>query len=264
MPTLTIEDINSFIEEHISEFHQSRLEGIKDLSLNRILKRKNPYLYKVSAKESAHSYITAILDATISSSEETIFGLWLETLARYINEKVYGGVKAGSKGQDLVFVKGNVRYIVSIKSGPYWSNASSKARLMTDFRETASSFNTVSKGEERKINEFVVGCCYGKHEKSEQTYKNVDFHFYCGQKFWCFISGMPNLYTDIIEPLGINALEKNEEYLREYNIVENRLEQEFLNRFCNNGQIDWEKLVRFNSETRTLTDIMGYTPEGEV
>lgn len=258
MSHITIEEITQYVEEHIAEFHQSRLDNLKETRLSDVLKRKNPYLYKVTAKESAHDFITAILSAGISSSEETVFGNWLEMLARHINEKVYGGWKAGSNGQDLVFIKGNTRYIISIKSGPHWSNSSSKSRLMTDFIETAKIYDTVSRGEERKRNEFVVGCCYGKGGKTNRTYKNVPYHFYCGQQFWAFISGIPSLYTDIIEPLGTNALQRNEEYQNEYNIVLNKLELEFLNDYCVDGAINWEKLVQFNSKAKTLSNVAGF------
>ena len=38
----------------------------------------------------------------------------------------------------------------------------------------------------------------------------------CGQKFWEFISGDDGIYTDIIEPLGHQAKDKNEQFMQEY------------------------------------------------
>lgn len=40
-------EIISFIEPNIEKFHKKRLENLLDLKLNDILKRKNPYLFKV-------------------------------------------------------------------------------------------------------------------------------------------------------------------------------------------------------------------------
>ncbi|MBN3034341.1 MAG: hypothetical protein JW861_02045 [Bacteroidales bacterium] len=71
---------------------------------------------------------------------------------------------------------------------------------------------------------------------------------YCGQRFWEFISDNLELYTDIIEPLGYKAKEKNEEFLSSYSQIINRFTKEFSMKFCkDNGEIDWITLVKFNS-----------------
>lgn len=49
----------------------------------------------------AEEIIRGIVDAHISSSEEGIFGDWLEGLAIFINEEVYGGKKSGIPGVAL-------------------------------------------------------------------------------------------------------------------------------------------------------------------
>jgi hypothetical protein len=74
----------------------------------------------------------------------------------------------------------------------------------------------------------------------------------CGQKFWAFISGNDNLYTDIIEPLGHQAKEKNEQFMQEYAKVVNKFTFEFIGTFCDaDGNILWEEIVRFNSAGTT-------------
>lgn len=71
---------------------------------------------------------------------------------------------------------------------------------------------------------------------------------YCGQRFWEFISGENELYTEIIEPLSHKAKEKNDDFVKSYSQMINKFTKEFSNIFCmNNGEIDWDKLVRFNS-----------------
>ncbi len=90
----------------------------------------------------------------------------------------------------------------------------------------------------------VNGCCYGKDNNSDKG----DYFKYCGQKFWEFISGNERLYTEIIEPLGHKAEEKNGEFLESYARMINKFTKEFSNDFCNNeGEIDWVNLVKFNS-----------------
>lgn len=88
----------------------------------------------------------------------------------------------------------------------------------------------------------VNGCCYGRITKTDSEYQKL-----CGQKFWTFISGNELLYTDIIEPLGHKAKERNEEFLEQYSQILNKFTLEFGNKFCVDGKINWEKLVQFNS-----------------
>jgi hypothetical protein len=99
----------------------------------------------------------------------------------------------------------------------------------------------------------INGCCYGRSLKRYQYKPKGDYYKYCGQKFWEFISGKPNLYTEIIAPLGYNAKEKNDDFLVSYSQMINKFTREFGNAFCDkNGAIDWEGLVKFNSSS-TIT-----------
>jgi hypothetical protein len=95
-----------------------------------------------------------------------------------------------------------------------------------------------------KVNiQAVNGCCYGRENQPDKG----DYLKLCGQEFWEFISGSDRLFVDIVEPLGYRAKERNEEFLAEYSRILNIFTQEFTNSFCVNGNIDWDKLVRFNS-----------------
>ena len=89
----------------------------------------------------------------------------------------------------------------------------------------------------------VNGCCYGQDASPDKG----DYFKYCGQDFWEFISGQNELYTQIIEPLGHKAKEKNEEFANEYAKIITNFTVEFANEFCEDGRIDWAKLVAFNS-----------------
>ena len=254
METLKIEDVQTYVEENIGNFHKNRLDALKNLKLESVLKRKNPYLFKAKKMDTACEIVNAIVSAYISSQEETIFGNWLEGLAIHINNRVYGGMKSSTKGLDLEFENENVRYLVSIKSGPSWGNSSQISKMKTDFINGEKRVNTSRKKDERIPCVFVNGCCYGKDNSPLKTDENnFKYYKYCGQQFWYFISGIETLYVDIIEPLGYKAKEHNEEYQKELAKQINLFTAEFLKKYCNSdGEINWNKIVEMNSKAKTL------------
>ncbi len=241
MPKLNLTDVIDYVEKNISVFHNKRIDSLDSLKLTRVLKRKNPYLFKAKYLLTADEIVKKIVEAHISSHEETIFGDWLEGLAIFINQKVYGGWKSGITGIDLEFDKDNIRHIVTIKSGPNWGNSSQISKLKSDFLTARRTLRTSNS----KLHIVAVnGCCYGKQRKSDRG----DYFKYCGQDFWEFISGDNNLYVDIIEPLGHKAKERNEAFMESYSKMLNKFTREFTIDFCNDdGEINWQKLVKFNS-----------------
>jgi hypothetical protein len=241
MKNLLINDAKKYVESTIDIFHEKKIKRLKSLTLTQILKRKNPYLFRAKNILTPHDFIKGVLDAHISSNEETIFGGWLEEFAIFICAKVYNGRKSTTKGIDLEFDSENIRYIVSIKSGPNWGNSGQIADMKKNFQTAIKTLRTNHK----KLNIIAVnGCCYGKDSKPCKE----GYHKYCGQDFWEFISGNPSLYTEIIEPLGYKAKEKNERYLEEYAKVLTGLEYQFIQDFCHRDKsINWEKIVIFNS-----------------
>ncbi|MAU26556.1 MAG: cytosolic protein [Muricauda sp.] len=241
MNQLNLTDVTQYVEENIGTFHQKRIERLNKLKLKTVLKKKNPYLFKAKHLLTANEIVQGIADAYISSGEETIFGDWLEGLAIFINQKVYGGWKSGIPNIDLEFDKGNVRYIVNIKSGPNWGNSSQIAKMKSDFKTAQRTLRTSNSN---LIVVSINGCCYGIDNKPDKG----DYFKYCGQEFWEFVSGDSDLYTEIIEPLGHKSKERNDEFMESYSNMINKFTRDFITDFCkSNGEIDWNKLVKFNS-----------------
>jgi len=241
MKQLNLQDVTQYVESNIRVFHEKRLHSVDSLQLSHILKRKNPYLFKAKYTLTSEQLIRGIVDAHISSNEETIFGDWLEGLAIFINQKVYNGWKSGIPNIDLEFDKDATRYIVTIKSGPNWGNSSQVSKMISDFKTAKKTLRT---GNSQLNVVSVNGCCYGRDNKPDKG----DYFKYCGQVFWSFVSGNENLYLEIIEPLSHKARERNDEFQKSYTQMINKFTKQFANEFCNdNGEIDWEKLVRFNS-----------------
>ncbi len=201
-----------------------------------MLARKNPYLFKAKHVETAGALVQQLLDAHLSSQEETLFGDFLESLAIFVCQESFGGRKSTSEGIDLEFEREGARYIVSIKSGPNWGNSSQVKKMREHFRQA----RRIGKGQLIAVN----GCCYGRDTNPNKG----DYLKLCGQPFWALISGDESLYQRIIEPLGHRAKERNAEFAVEYAKVVNRFTADFLQEFClPDGAIDWKTLVAFNS-----------------
>lgn len=233
--------IQQYVSSHIREFHEARLNNLNKLKLKKVLAHKNPYLFRAKNVETAESIVRTIVDAFLSSGEETIFGDWLEGLAIYVCQQVYGGTKSSAKGIDLEFNKNGCHYLVAIKSGPNWGNSSQIKRLVDEFKSAKKTLRT-SRNNIRI--EAVNGCCYGKDRSPDKG----DYFKYCGQEFWEFISGDSSLYTELIEPLSTDAKLRNDDFLSHYNKKINIFVREFIESFClKDGSIDWEKIVVFNS-----------------
>jgi hypothetical protein len=241
MNTLNINDVTEYVERNISFFHQKRLQGLDGLTLKKVLKRKNPYLYKAKNVITAEQIVRGLLDAHVSSNEETVFGDWLEGLAIFVCSHVHMGKKSGIVGIDLEMNKDNVRYIIAIKSGPNWGNSSQISKMQEDFKRAIKTLRT-SNSQMQII--AINGCCYGRDSNPDKG----SYFKYCGQRFWEFISASETLYTDIIEPLGWKAKERNDEFNNSYVKIINQFTKAFLDEFARkDGSIDWIKLVQFNS-----------------
>jgi hypothetical protein len=240
MDIIRTQEVRQYVEHNIGSFHMGRLDSLRKLKLTNILLRKNPYLFKARNILLAQDLVRILLDAHLSSQEETIFGNFLEGLAIFVNQKVYDGWKSSTQGIDLEFNKDNIRYIVAIKSGPNWGNSSQIRKMREDFRKANQTIRTSNS----KLHVVAVnGCCYGRNTKPDRG----DYYKYCGQKFWEFISGNSDLYLKIIKPLGYSAREKNEEFQKEYAQIINRFTIEFSEKFVVDGRINWDALVKFNS-----------------
>lgn len=241
MKLLNLDDVARYVEDNIGVFHQKRIDSLAKLRLSNVLKRKNPYLFRAKNVQTAEQIVRGILEAHISSNEETLFGDWLEGLAIFINGKTYGGWKSGIAGVDLEFDKDGCRYIVAIKSGPNWGNSSQIGQMRTNFKTAQKTLRTSQSG----LHVMAVnGCCYGRDRNPDKG----DYLKLCGQRFWEFVSGDADLYVELIEPLGFKARERNDEFQASYSRMINKFTREFMDDFCNEeGAILWERIVQLTS-----------------
>ena len=242
--TFEFSKVADFIHAHVGpEFHDKKLAKLKALSLEDILKRKNPYLFRAKNAVNANDFIKAVLDATVSSGEETVFGNFLERVAIFVCAQTFGGRKSGIKGIDMEFEEGKTKYLVSIKSGPNWGNAAQIRQLVTNFNQAKKTLATSGGGKNLHI-VCIEACCYGSDKNPEKgTHRKL-----CGQEFWSLISnGSETLYQELIVPIGHQAKKHNDAIEQLYGAKLALFTRDFVESFCPGGLIDWSLLLAYNS-----------------
>jgi len=232
----------------ITPFYQDRLAKLNALKLTDVLKRKNPYLFKAKNIEVASDLVKSIVDAYLSSQEETIFGNLLEGFAIFVSKTLYGGFKSAYKSVDLEFERDGVYYIVGIKSGINWGNADQIRAMKDGFKLAKAAIR--ANGWTGKI-VAVNGCIYGKDRnplKTDVSDPEKTYYKYAGQDFWNFISQDDQLYQEIIVPIDEEAREKDEAFKIAYAAKVNEMTEEFMANFMTEHKIDWIKLVDYVSK----------------
>lgn len=241
MNQINFSDVEKYIKDNIGDFHIRRAESMRNLELRKIIARKNPYLYRAKNVALAQDFVKIVLNAYLSSQEETIFGEFLEGLARYVAKLSCGGIKSSTEGIDLEFEREEKRYLVSIKSGPNWGNSSQVKKMVESFQSAIKILKTGNPNIEVVC---INGCCYGR---SRDLYRKQGYYKYCGERFWTFLTNHPELYKKIVEPLSHKAKERGREFNKQYNKMVNIFTKEFMEDFCRDGEIDWGRLVDQNS-----------------
>lgn len=224
------------ISHSLTDFYTSLTKTLDNIDVDKILKRKNPYLYRAKGISSAGQIVDGILAAYVSSSEETVFG---NTFFEPIAIVVSGGQKAVTEGVDITVDKDNTIYSIAVKSGTSVFNADSRKRQEQNFQSAQKRAQQA-----KKAYIPVVGYGYGKKKvKAEKFYLEL-----AGKDFWEWLTGDAEFYTKIIAFMGTRPDEYAKQFEEAYAKAENRMVREFTIKYCkDDGSIDWDTLIKFNS-----------------
>jgi Type II restriction endonuclease EcoO109I len=240
---MTFEDkLKEFVSKQVDDYHRRRMEKLDQLSFAKVIARKNPYLLRVANPTSSlMQLVQQELVSYLGDQAETLFGQVLEQTAIFVCAEAFGGWKSGIEGIDMEMDRDGWRHIISIKSGPAWSNSSSIEKMKDDFRRAKKILATTGGIETvRAIN----GCCYGIDDKPNKG----DYLKLCGQRFWEYISGQAEMYSKLMtlfeEIVGDRQTQFDEAHARLVEKFTNELRETI---GSDQGKIDWQKLVRLNS-----------------
>lgn len=199
-----------------------------------IIKRKNPFLFRIRNAANVDELANKILDAYTSSSEETIFGRdVMEKLAIEVCKHARGGQKAGIEGVDLSYTdENNARVFVEVKSGVNWGNARQHKALIADFNRITRNVRQAGPTTVR----CIEGCCYGPNSTE-------DFGSYVrlvGEDFWKEVANWKGAAIAIFRLLGQHAenglqADRDRAHAKMVNYLHER-------RVAEEGKINWERL----------------------
>lgn len=212
--------------------------GDKPMSL---LGRKNPFLFRIRGREKVDGFVWSMVDALLSSSEETKFGSIFEKCAETVCRYGKNGQKSGIEGIDLEYSEGTEkRVLVQVKSGKNWGNSSQKKQLKLNFEKAS---RVLKQGGSIKDVRCIEGISYGKRKQ-----KHLGSHErIVGVAFWEEISGWDELYFALMATIGKHSgnglqdakgetVEKVANFMREKNLLGEE------------DKINWENLISFLSK----------------
>ncbi len=237
------DDVKQAIADALEKFYGALISKIDAINIKDIMKSKNPYLYRAKSMQTSAEIIESILQAFVSSSEETIFGnCFFEPIAIAAS----GGTKSGTKGVDIEMYDSatNTKFFVAVKSGTSIFNADSAKKQAENFEEARRTLKT-SGG---RINfEAIIGYAYGTKTETGRGKAKI-YEEVAGEEFWEALTGDKDFYTRIISFMDTLPEQYIDKYKESYDKAFNRLVRDFSIEFCNaDGTINWEKLVDYNS-----------------
>ena len=154
--------VDQYVSEHINDnFYDRRTKKLKEHSaeglLKKLLKAKNPYMLRAVNCDTAEKLIRRIIGDNMSSSDEGMFGGFLEELAIKVSSIAIGGRKAAAEGIDIDADYDEKRYQIAVKSGRAWSNNQSIKKQKQDFKKAIRTLKQ-NPGVEPVC---ILGVCYG-------------------------------------------------------------------------------------------------------
>jgi hypothetical protein len=234
--------LEDLIRKCLASFYKRRIAALDKLDLNRVLSRKNPYLFRATGIANAPEMINQLLAAHISSSDEGIFGdEFFEPICKGISKAPI----AAAKGVDFVIETDTTYEVISMKSGPNAFNSSQVAKQGQQFEEIRRSLQATVR---RLRKEFIpiMGCGYGRADNPPTETRR--YFKLAGQALWERITGDPDFYLKLVRLMRDDPEKHRPEFKDAWDRAVNRFVREFTERFCDQGgTILWEELVRFNS-----------------
>ena len=211
----------------------SRLEG-KLSDIQKVLLKKNPFLFSIRTTDDPNVLAKMVVEAHISSSEETMFGNLIEDIAIAVCGHAKGGKKSAASGIDLEYDEGGERTIIQVKSGPRWGNSDQRKKL-------EDNFGTAQKRLRQSNSKIRVRCVEGISYGRSGIIDKGHYYKITGNAFWKDISGWDGTAKAIIQTLNSHA--KNGMQSSKNNAADVIVDFLQKNGATKGGKIQWDVLL---------------------
>jgi hypothetical protein len=238
-------ELERLIRQCLSRFYARRISALDGLNLEKVLSRKNPYLFRANGISNAPEMINQLLAAHISSSDEGIFGdEFFEPIFKFVT----GAQIAGARGVDFIIETGDSYQAIALKSGPNAFNSSQVDKQTEQFRAIERSLRSTLKSL-RKQFVPIMGCGYGRVDSAPTPGRG--YYKLAGQAFWERVTGDKDFYLRLVRLMKDDPDRHLPVFKDAWDRAVNRFVKQFSERFCDDdGNILWEHLVVFNSGKR--------------
>ena len=189
-------DVHSAVDAFSSKV-SAKITNNSPNDWDKLIRRKNPFLFRARAADDAQLFAAMIIDAFLSFSEETMFGTVLEEIALAVCREAKNGRKSSALNIDLEYDEYGRRTIMQVKSGPYWGNSRQRRKLEDDFKTAAK---VLRQGTDMHVR-AVEGICYGPSRITDRgTHIQI-----VGYAFWEDISGWNGTGKAVMDIIGEHA-----------------------------------------------------------
>ena len=222
-----------------------RFAAIDKLKLDRLL-GKNPYLYRALGISDPSEFITQLMVAFVSSSDETIFGNdFIEPLAVFAaksadHDDAMRNVTVGAgAGQDIAIETARSYLAISVKSSTNIFNSQSTKGQSSEFVALQSRLKKLNKDFRA-----IIGYGYGR----KRTIKATNVEKLAGQEFWHLLTGEFDFYLRISNAMASFAGQHGDLYKTAFEQKHRQVLRDFMINYVNDvGDIQWQGIVEFNS-----------------
>jgi hypothetical protein len=224
---LTIDQSRRLVDEFETVFAKPFADRLAALRFIKIVRSKNPYLYRASGIRTCEDLVRRVLQDFVSASVEGDFGKFFESVGRVVS----GGVKPVGGGEvDLDIRDGDIARLYAIKSGPKGFNSSSFDKAVRDLNSAERRLR-----QDRVRTEKKLAFAYGRRKSSfDEGIERLS-----SKQFWAEISGDANFYKKLMQICAALA----PLYYADMQAPYEGLLGEARELFCDGNVIDWDRVL---------------------
>lgn len=222
----------AFVEAFLGDFVDPFKAGLNQLTFRKLMKRKNPYLYRASGISSVDELVDRAMGDFVSSSTETYFGTAIE----HFITSLPGLIKSSAPGVDVEKRDRQRVDLFAIKSGPAGYNSSS---FKTQRDHLATSKTILEQQSSLQVRAYV-GATYGRPNDGRP---NAGYTILSSKNLWARLSGDQDFYAKVLEAYGCVS----KFYEEDMPVVRSRLLSEAKKDFSKGDGIDWARILETTS-----------------